>query len=130
MADPETPDDALPQPGRPARGTSTGRPVMVLLDLLGRRWTLRILWELRADALSFRALQGACGGLSPSVLNQRMRELTHALLVARTADGYALTQRGQSLLELLAPVNAWAEEWAQQLRPGRTRARDDNPSQG
>jgi DNA-binding HxlR family transcriptional regulator len=29
--------------------------VMALLDLLGRRWSLRVLWELRDDATpSFR----------------------------------------------------------------------------
>jgi DNA-binding HxlR family transcriptional regulator len=33
---------------------------MVLLDVLGRRRALRILWELRADPLTFRALQEAC----------------------------------------------------------------------
>ena len=45
-------------PGKPVRGSRTGRPVMVLLDLLGRRMALRILWELsRAEApLSFRAI--------------------------------------------------------------------------
>ena len=33
------------------RGSRTGRPVMALLDLLGRRWTLRIVWELRDGPL-------------------------------------------------------------------------------
>ena len=42
------------------RGSRTGRPVMVLLDLLGRRGALRVLWELRGDPLTFRALQKAC----------------------------------------------------------------------
>jgi DNA-binding HxlR family transcriptional regulator len=32
---------------RSVRGSKSGRPIMALLDLLGRRWTLRILWELR-----------------------------------------------------------------------------------
>ena len=34
---------------RAVRGSRTGRPVMALLDLLGRRWSLRIIWELRED---------------------------------------------------------------------------------
>ena len=42
------------------RGSRTGRPIMALLDLLGRRWTLRIIWELREDrALTSRALRTA-----------------------------------------------------------------------
>ncbi|MGV2481272.1 UNVERIFIED_CONTAM: helix-turn-helix transcriptional regulator, partial [Salmonella enterica subsp. enterica serovar Weltevreden] len=55
---------------KPVRGSSSGRPIMALLDLLGRRWTMRVIWELRGDPLSFRALQASCEGMSPSVLNQ------------------------------------------------------------
>ena len=70
-----------PRPGRPVRGSQTGRPIMALMDLLGRRWTLRVIWELRDGRLTFRALQEACGGLSPTVLNQRVRELRESGLL-------------------------------------------------
>ena len=63
---------------RRVRGSRTGRPIMVLLDLLGRRWTLRILWELRSGALTSRALRTACDEASPKVLNQRLKELREA----------------------------------------------------
>ena len=66
---------STPRPGRPVRGSKTGRPIMALMDLLGRRWALRVIWELRDGRLTFRALQEACGGVSPTVLNQRVREL-------------------------------------------------------
>jgi len=57
-----------PLPGRPVRGSATGRPIMALLDLLGRRWALRVLWELRSGPVpSFRELQSRCGGVSSSV---------------------------------------------------------------
>jgi DNA-binding HxlR family transcriptional regulator len=46
-----------PRPGRPVRGSTTGGPVMAALDLFGRRWTLRVLWELRDGAVGFRLLQ-------------------------------------------------------------------------
>ena len=39
-----------PTLAKPVRGSRTGRPVMVLLDLLGRRMALRILWELSRAA--------------------------------------------------------------------------------
>ncbi len=42
--------------GRPVRGSQSGRPIMALLDILGQRWTLRILWELRDGAVGFRDL--------------------------------------------------------------------------
>lgn len=103
-----------PKPGKPVRGSKTGRPIMALLDLLGRRWTLRILWELREAALTFRQLQRACEDLSPSVLNQRLRELREAGIVGlKDEGGYALTDEGQLLLKSLTPLNGWAERWAE-----------------
>jgi DNA-binding HxlR family transcriptional regulator len=90
---------------------------MAALDLLGRRWCLRILWELRRDALTFRALQAACGGLSPSVLQTRLAELAAARLVAHDgASGYALSPLARRLLPALAALEKWSEEWAQALR--------------
>jgi DNA-binding HxlR family transcriptional regulator len=88
------------------------RPIMELLDVLGRRWTLRVIWELRDDALPFRALQERCDGMSSSVLNQRLRELREARIVDAGDDGYTLTAEGRRLLEAFAPLNAWAERWA------------------
>lgn len=84
---------------------------MALLDLLGRRMALRILWELRTDQLTFRELQDAAA-TNPAVLNVRLRELRAAGLVDHNRGGYLLTQHGAGLLGLLHPVGRWAEEWA------------------
>ncbi len=101
-----------PLPGRRVRGSATGRPVMALLDLLGRRWTLRVIWELREDSTpTFRELQSRCDGASSSVLADRLRELTEAGLVGRGGGGYALTQQGRGLLERLTPLDEWAATW-------------------
>jgi DNA-binding HxlR family transcriptional regulator len=96
------------------RGSQTGRPVMALLDLLGRRWALRVLWELRGrEALTFRELQARCGGISSSVLNDRLSELREAAVVrTESAGGYRLTAEGEDLLQALAPLDAWAKRWA------------------
>ena len=101
-----------PRPGQPARGSASGRPIMALLDLLGRRWALRVIWELREQPLAFRALQERCEGMSSSVLNQRLRELRAAGVVELGADGYLLTGEGRRLLDVYAPLEAWAERWA------------------
>ena len=93
------------------------RPVMELLDLLGRRWALRVIWELRGDTgLTFRELQTASGDLSSSVLTGRLRELTDVGVVARDQSGYVLTPRGRELLDLLLPLDAWARKWARSKR--------------
>jgi DNA-binding HxlR family transcriptional regulator len=89
------------------------------LELFHRRWTLRILWELRTDdaRLNFRALQAACGDLSASVLNQRLAELREALLVAHDAgSGYRLSAQGRALLVALEPLMKWAPRWASEVQ--------------
>jgi DNA-binding HxlR family transcriptional regulator len=107
-------------PGQPVRGSRTGRPEMALLDLLGRRWALRVLWELRAgETLTFRELQARCGDISSSVLNDRLRELREAEIVGLARDGgYALSPEGERLLEALAPLGAWAKRWARRTGTG------------
>ena len=92
---------------------------MALLDLLGRRWILRIMWELRDAPAGFRALQLRCDAMSPSVLSQRLQELQDAQIVALAGDSYALTTEGRALLEVLAPLRAWATRWAQRVRATR-----------
>lgn len=105
-----------PLPGQPVRGSRTGRPVMAVLDLLGRRWALRLLWELRGEPVpTFRALQQQCDGVSSSVLTQRLTELREAAIVERTDAGYRLTGQGLALLDTLAPLETWARTW----RPAR-----------
>jgi len=117
---------SVPTPGRPARGSRTGRPIMALLDLLGRRWALRILWEVRRGPLNFRALRERCDGMSPSVLMQRLRELRDVGILELGVDGYAASAEGRSLLHALAPLKDWAERWGVRSRKSiRARSRPD-----
>ena len=106
---------SAPRPGAPARGSATGRPIMALLDLLGRRMALRIVWRLREGPMTFRALAEAVE-TSPSVLNTRLKELRAAQIVALGDDGYELTREGRALRASLAPLAAWADEWAARER--------------
>jgi DNA-binding HxlR family transcriptional regulator len=106
-----------PRPGRPVRGSRSGRPIMAALDLLGRRWALRVLWELRDGPHSFRGLRERCDEVSPTVLNQRLAELRASGVVAHAAGaGYALSALGESLLAALAPLSDWAARWARVSR--------------
>ena len=108
MARPHT-----PRPSRPVRGSATGRPLMAALDLLGRRWALRVLWELRAGPLGPRAVLARCEGLSSSILYVRLRELEEAGRLAREDGGaYALTDLGSALGDAIAPLDRWSQEWA------------------
>jgi DNA-binding HxlR family transcriptional regulator len=93
---------------------------MALLDLLGRRWALRVLWELRAEPLVFRAVQARCDAMSPSVLSLRLTELRAAGIVElQHGGGYRLTSEGVALLDALAPLQGWATRWARRTPAAR-----------
>jgi len=107
---------ALPVPGKAVRGSRTGRPVMALLDMLGKRWVLRILWELRSAPLTFREVREHCDEMPPTVLKQRLRELRDAgIVVLEEPAGYALSPSGKQLLEALMPLQRWAEQWQKRM---------------
>jgi len=86
---------------------------MAALDLLGRRWALRILWELRDGPLGARELRERCDRMSSSVLYQRLGELADSGLVEQDdADRYQLTPIGTALRTAIAPLDSWASTWA------------------
>jgi DNA-binding HxlR family transcriptional regulator len=101
-----------PRPGKPVRGSKTGRPIMALLDLLGRRWQLRVIWELNRKPLNFRDLRTACGDISPTILNTRLAELREAAIVDLGDEGYSLTAEGKTLIDEFMGLHVWAERWA------------------
>lgn len=84
---------------------------MAAMDLLGRRWALRVLWELRNGPVGARDLRRRCDGMSSSVLYERLRELTAAGLIARDEDQYALTAQGRTLETAIAALDTWAQQW-------------------
>lgn len=90
---------------------------MALFDLAGRRWTLRVLWELsEAGApLTFRELRARCAGMSSSVLTLRVAELRRARLVTRFDSGYGLSPLGKDLVAAMQPLLGWSRAWAKEL---------------
>jgi DNA-binding HxlR family transcriptional regulator len=79
------------------------------LDLLGRRWALRLVWELRRASLSFSELRQLTE-ISPSVLSARLGELVAADVLERDhARRYRLSGRGRELARILYEVNRWAQ---------------------
>jgi DNA-binding HxlR family transcriptional regulator len=91
---------------------------MAAMDLLGRRWTLRIMWELRDGPLGARALRSRCDEMSSSVLYERLHDLADAQLVSQDEnDEYRLTDLGVSLGSALDPLDAWARSWSSAVNP-------------
>ncbi len=74
------------------------RPVLRVMHLLGRRWALRLLYEMHGGPLGLRELRVRCEGMSPSVLSTRLAELVEAGVLVRDVEGsrYALSDKGAS----------------------------------
>jgi DNA-binding HxlR family transcriptional regulator len=85
------------------------RPVEDALELLGRRWALRLVWELRRSTLSFSELRRRTQ-ISPSVLSSRLEELVGAGIFEQDSGRrYRLSGRGRELARVLYELNRWAE---------------------
>lgn len=106
---------SAPKPGKKVRGSNSGSPINALFDLLGRRWALGILWYLGDIPSTFRELQDRCGGISPSVLNSRLKDLRGAKIIARSLDGYILTERGKELRTVIVPLAKWSANWSKEV---------------
>ena len=108
-----------PMPGQAVRGSQSGRPIMAALDLLSRRWVLRILWELRSGPRGFREMQALCDQMSPNTLSTRLAELKQAGIVAHTPEGdWALTPLGHKLSPAIMALDDWSKSWERTLKEG------------
>jgi len=106
---------AIPRPGKPVRGSKSGRPIMALFDLMGRRWAMGIIWELSGGPLSFTELQRKCDSISPTILSGRLKDLSEAGFLERVLDGYRLTNLGEKLFDILLPFRELVIEWEEMI---------------
>ncbi len=117
----------FPLPGEAVRGSTTGKPIMALLDLLGRTWALGIVWHLSKSTLSFNQLQHNCEKISPTLLTTRLKELQFTQLIEKTVQGYKLTPLGEELFTLIEPMGAWAKVWQAQFESSVTEPNITSP---
>ena len=90
---------------------------MAAFDLFGRRWALRVIWELHQAGrpVTFRDLRVRCGDISSSVLTRRLSELADASIVTHIGDGYVLTDLGADLVDAMSPLLDWSRAWDRAL---------------
>jgi DNA-binding HxlR family transcriptional regulator len=86
-------------------------------QFLGKRWNAVVIGTLSSGPAGFRELSRAIGGISDSVLSDRLTDLCAAGLIARCVEegppvgvSYALTERGRALLPALEQISMWAQE--------------------
>ena len=107
----------MPKGIQTIRETPTNATLALALDHFGRRWAMRVIWELRGEPLNFRALRAACGGISPSVMQARLHQLRELGLIELIPGlGYRHTAAGQQLFRVVAPLADWADKYLK--RPG------------
>lgn len=87
-------------------------PIVRAVEVLGDRWTLLIVRDMLIGATRFNELSRGLPGLSRALLARRLRQLVNAGLVARTADGYALTRAGADLRPLVFGLADWGARYA------------------
>lgn len=116
---PQVYTSGTPLPGRPVKGSESGRPIMAVLNLLSRRWVLRIIWELREGSRGFREMQTLCDRMSPNTLSTRLGELKEAGIIERDETGaWTLTKLGRKLSPALTAMAEWSGEWAAAVNRG------------
>ena len=104
-----------PTPGKPVRGSQSGKPIMALFDLIGRNWAMNIIWYLKENQKSFSELEKVCTGISPTTLNTRLKELQKTFIVIKVVDGYKLTDMGEELFDLFIPLRDWSDKWSKKF---------------
>jgi DNA-binding HxlR family transcriptional regulator len=84
---------------------------------LGKRWNGMLLGTLAVAPAGFSELKRAVGGISDSVLSERLTELVGAGLVQRSVSAgppiavdYRLTAAGLALLPALQELTTWASD--------------------
>jgi DNA-binding HxlR family transcriptional regulator len=107
-----------PGPGRPVPSPDhqgCDGALSRAFGFLGKRWNGVIIGTLLHGPLGFADLRRTVGGISDSVLSERLSELAAAGLVTRTVDPgppvsveYHLTPAGQALTPALEALATWA----------------------
>ncbi|MFB5678051.1 winged helix-turn-helix transcriptional regulator [Paenibacillus terreus] len=92
------------------------------VELLSKRWTTLIVYQLMAGPQRFVAIENSLPNLSGKVLSERLKELEEEGIIERTVYPekpvrieYSLTQKGRELAPLLENIQSWATRWIEVL---------------
>ncbi len=92
-------------------------PVEAISRILGARWTLQIIHQLRTP-IRFCELQSIVGDINPTTLTQRLKFLEQEEIIERIPISknehvaqYQLTNKGQGLLPIIDELAQWSHLW-------------------
>jgi DNA-binding HxlR family transcriptional regulator len=112
-------------PPKPAKNQGKARrflrspcAVACTLDLVGDKWSLLVIRDLRHGRRTYGELQKSPEGIPTNILADRLKKLEQAGLIGKTAYqqrpvryAYALTEKGQALRQVLRALVEWGKEY-------------------
>ena len=100
-------------------------PVATTVSVIGSKWKLLILRNLRARPWRFNELQKDLEGISQKVLTENLRQMEADGIVTRTVYPeipphveYALSPLGESMRPILDTMEAWGARYKEQAAEG------------
>ncbi|NOZ29889.1 MAG: helix-turn-helix transcriptional regulator [Chloroflexi bacterium] len=93
-------------------------PVTAAARIVGRKWTLLIIYHLLKSPRRFCELQELLGGVNPTTLSQRLKMLEqegllrrHERLTVPPWVQYELTEKGKALGPVIEGMAEWGQAW-------------------
>ena len=98
-------------------------PVATTVQLIGNKWKLLIIRNLRMRPWRFGELQKSLEGISQKVLTDSLRSMEKDGLITRTVYpevpprvDYALSELGESMGPILDSMQAWGEAYQELVK--------------
>jgi DNA-binding HxlR family transcriptional regulator len=97
--------------------TKCKSPVVNALKLIGGKWKIAIIYNLREDAVRFGELKRILSPITQQMLTKQLRELERDLLIDRKVFEvvppkveYSLSEFGRSFMPVLDSLCRWSSE--------------------
>jgi DNA-binding HxlR family transcriptional regulator len=85
-----------------------------LLQTLGSKWNLMIIWNLQEESLRFTELQKRMNNINSNTLTEHLRYLENYNIISRVVYPevpprveYSLTRHGKAFLPIFKDIKAW-----------------------
>lgn len=89
-----------------------------VVDIVGKKWNLIIIWHLRSQTLRFSELQAGLYGINPNTITKHLRSLEQHSIVTRTVYAevpprveYSLTDQGRAILPIIEAMLQWGDAY-------------------
>ena len=87
-----------------------------VVDIIGSKWNLMIIWHLRDSTFRFSELQSRMCGVNSKTITKHLRDLEHESIITRTVYPevpprveYALTDQGRGILPIIEAMLMWGD---------------------